>query len=272
MRSDRSGQLIPLSNFVTIKAGADSATLNRYNRVRAITIEAGLADGATLGPVLDAMQKTAREVLPQEATIDFKGQSLDFKTSGSSILFVFATGMIIVFLVLAAQFESYRHPIIIMLCVPATVAGGLLGLWLTGNSLNIYTQIGLIMLIGLAAKNGILIVEFANQLRDQGVEFDEAIKQAAMTRFRPIIMTGLTTAAGTIPLLTSSGAGSETRAAIGVVILFGVIAAAAVCVLFVPTAYALIARGTGSPKDVTRRLETEAKASEDLEGSEYVEG
>lgn len=258
VRSDRSGMLIPLSNLVTIAPRADSASLNRYNRVRAITIEAGLADGAALGDVLAAMQKTAREVLPQEASIDFKGQSLDFQTSGSSILFVFATGLVIVFLVLAAQFESYRHPVIIILTVPATVAGGLLGLWLTGNSLNIYTQIGLIMLIGLAAKNGILIVEFANQLRDEGVPFDDAIKESAMTRFRPIIMTGLTTAAGAIPLLTSSGAGSETRAAIGVVILFGVIAAAIVCVLFVPTAYALIARGTGSPKDVERRLEAES--------------
>lgn len=259
VRSDRSASLIPLSNLVTIKAGADSPSLNRYNRVRAITIEAGLAEGASLGSVLQDMQDIARDVLPQEATIDFKGQSLDFKTSGSSIVFVFATGLIIVFLVLAAQFESYRHPVIIMLCVPATVAGGLLGLWLTGNSLNIYTQIGLIMLIGLAAKNGILIVEFANQLRDKGVEFEAAIKEAAMTRFRPIVMTGLTTAAGTVPLLISSGAGSETRSAIGVVILFGVIAAALVTVLFVPTAYSLLARGTGSPQDVARRLEKESE-------------
>ena len=265
VRSERSGMLIPLSNLVTTTPSADSGTLNRYNRVRAITIEAGLAEGAALGDVLDAMQEMARDVLPQEASIDFKGQSLDFKTSGSSIVFVFATGLLIVFLVLAAQFESYRHPIIIILTVPATVAGGLLGLWLTGNSLNIYTQIGLIMLIGLAAKNGILIVEFANQLRDEGVKFEQAIKQSAMTRFRPIVMTALTTAAGAIPLLTSSGAGSETRAAIGVVILFGVIAAGVVCVLFVPTAYALIARGSGSPKDVARRLETEAQDIPDAE-------
>ncbi len=267
VRSDRSGRLIPLSNLVTIAPSADSASLNRYNRVRSITIEAGLAEGAALGDVLDAMQKTAREVLPQEASIDFKGQSLDFQTSGTSIMFVFATGLVIVFLVLAAQFESYRHPIIIILCVPATVAGGLLGLWLTGNSLNIYTQIGLIMLIGLAAKNGILIVEFANQLRDEGVEFGEAIKQSAMTRFRPIVMTGLTTAAGAIPLLISSGAGSETRAAMGVVILFGVIAAGLVCVLFVPTAYAFIARGTGSPTDVEKQLEKESGYTPDVEGT-----
>ncbi|MGB3624294.1 MAG: efflux RND transporter permease subunit [Henriciella sp.] len=263
VRSSRSGQLIPLSNLVTITPVADSPTLNRYNRVRSITIEAGLADGASLGDVLDEMQAIARDVLPDEATVDFKGQSLDFQTSGQSILFVFATGLVIVFLVLAAQFESYRHPVVIMLCVPATLAGGLLGIWLTGNTLNIYTQIGLIMLIGLAAKNGILIVEFANQLRDEGREFHEAIKEAALARFRPIIMTSLTTAAGALPLILSSGAGAETRSAIGVLILFGVIAAALVTVLFVPTAYSLLARGTGSPGDVARKLEAETAELED---------
>jgi len=261
VRSARSGELIPLSNLVTIRPIADSPTLNRYNRVRAITIEAGLAEGASLGTVLDAMQAKAREVLPQEATLDFKGQSLDFKTSGQSLIFVFITGLVIVFLVLAAQFESYRHPIIIMLCVPATLAGGMLGIWLTGNSLNIYTQIGLIMLIGLAAKNGILIVEFANQLRDEGRPFYEAIKEASLARFRPIVMTSLTTAAGALPLILSSGAGAETRSAIGILILFGVIAAALVTVLFVPTAYALIARGSGSPGDVARKLESESQAT-----------
>lgn len=258
VRSARSGNLIPLSSLINVDAIADSPRLNRYNRVRAITIEAGLAPGTLLGEALDGMQRIARDVLPIEATIDFKGQSLDFKTSGSSILFVFAIGIAIVFLVLAAQFESYRHPIIIMICVPATLAGGLLGLWVTGNSINIYTQIGLIMLVGLAAKNGILIVEFANQLRDEGIAFHDALKEASLARLRPIVMTGLTTAAGTLPLIMSSGAGAETRAAIGVVILFGVITAVLVTVLFVPTAYALIARGSGSPGDVARRLEVES--------------
>ncbi|MEL7041664.1 MAG: efflux RND transporter permease subunit [Pseudomonadota bacterium] len=261
VRSSRSGNLIPLSSLININPVADSPTLNRYNRVRAITIEAGLAPGVSLGDALTQMQTIARDILPTEATIDFKGQSLDFKTSGSSIVFVFVIGLVIVFLVLAAQFESYRHPVIIMLCVPATLAGGLLGLWLTGNSLNIYTQIGLIMLVGLAAKNGILIVEFANQLRDQGRSFDDALKEAALARLRPIVMTGLTTAAGTLPLILSSGAGSETRAAIGVVILFGVIAAVLVTVLLVPAGYALIARGSGSPGDVARRLDEESRAT-----------
>lgn len=268
VRSSRSGELIPMSNLITIESLADSATLNRYNRIRAITIEADLAEGVVMGSVLDAMTQIARDVLPEEATIDFKGQSLDYQDSGSSLLFVFGVGLVIVFLVLAAQFESYRHPVIIILCVPVTIAGGLLGLWLTGNTLNIYTQIGLIMLIGLAAKNGILIVEFANQLRDEGRDFNTAIKEAAMTRFRPIVMTSLTTAAGSIPLILSSGAGAETRAAIGVVILFGVVAAAFVTVLLVPTAYALIARGAGSPMDVTRQLEFESEPPPVLEAAE----
>ena len=263
VRSSTSGELIPLASLVTIVGIADSPTLNRYNRVRSITIEAGLAPGASLGNVLTAMEQTARDVLPAEAQIDFKGQSLDFKSSGSSILFVFAIGMIIVFLVLAAQFESYRHPVIIMLTVPTTLAGGLLGIWLTGNSLNIYTQIGLIMLIGLSAKNGILIVEFANQLRDEGMEFMAALKEASMTRLRPIVMTSLTTAAGAVPLIITHGAGAETRQAIGVVILFGVLTGMLVTLLFVPTAYALIARGSGSPNDVARRLEAEAEGSDE---------
>ncbi|MEM9838119.1 MAG: efflux RND transporter permease subunit [Pseudomonadota bacterium] len=264
VRSARTGSLIPLSSVVTVREIADSATLNRYNRVRAITIEAGLAPGARLGTVLDEMQALAAEVLPEETTIDFKGSSLDYKTSGSSIAFVFLIGVLIVFLVLAAQFESWVHPIIIMLCVPATLGGGLLGLWITGETLNIYTQIGLIMLVGLAAKNGILIVEFANQLRDEGIEFDAALREAALARLRPILMTGLTTAAGTLPLLFSSGAGAETRQAIGVVIGFGVVAAVIVTLVLIPVAYNLFARRTSAPGEVARRLEAQmqVKAAE----------
>lgn len=261
VRSQRSGELIPLANLVTITSVADSGELNRYNRVRAITIEAGLADDARLGEVLGEMTRIARDVLPEEAVIDFKGQSLDYQSAGQSIIFVFAVGLLIVFLVLAAQFESWVHPIVIMLCVPLTIGGGLVGLWLTGTTLNIYTQIGLIMLIGLAAKNGILIVEFANQLRDRGQEFEAALREAAMTRLRPIIMTGLTTAAGMVPLILSSGAGAETRHAVGTVILYGVVAAVFVTLVLVPTAYSLLARRTGSPGDVARRLEAESRPS-----------
>jgi multidrug efflux pump len=261
VRSSRTGQLIPLSNLVRIDQVADSRRLNRYNRVRAITIDATLNPGVSLGVALDKMEALARDVLPEEATFDYKGQSLDYKRAGSSILFVFAFGILVVFLVLAAQFESWTHPFVIMLCVPATIGGGLLGIWLTGNTLNIYTQIGLIMLVGLAAKNGILIVEFANQLRDQGKEFGVALKEAALTRFRPIVMTSLTAIAGAIPLIFSHGAGSETRSAIGVVILSGVTAAMFVTLVLVPAAYALLARRTGSPRDVERKLEKEELAS-----------
>jgi multidrug efflux pump len=137
------------------------------------------------------------------------------------------------------------------------MAGALLGLWVTGQTLNIYSQIGLIMLVGLSAKNGILIVEFANQLRDQGLAFREALTQAAAVRLRPIVMTGITTAAGSIPLLLSSGAGAETRAVIGTVILFGVVAATLFTLFVVPVAYDLLARGTGSPGERERRLEQE---------------
>ena len=260
VRSGRTQQLIPLSNLVKVEPMADSRQLNRYNRVRAITITANLDPGISLGVALDKMEALGRKVLPQEAVFDYKGQSLDYKRAGESILFVFGFGVLVVFLVLAAQFESWVHPFVIMLCVPATIGGGLLGIWLTGNTLNIYTQIGLIMLVGLAAKNGILIVEFANQLRDDGKEFNAALKEAALTRFRPIVMTSLTAIAGAIPLIFSHGAGSETRAAIGVVILFGVATAMMVTLVLVPAAYSLLARRTGSPRDVERRLEQEESA------------
>jgi multidrug efflux pump len=261
VRSARTRELIPLSNLVNVEQIADSRRLNRYNRVRAITIDATLNPGVSLGVALDKMEALARKVLPEEAAIDYKGQSLDYKRAGSSILFVFGFGVLVVFLVLAAQFESWIHPFVIMLCVPATIGGGLLGIWVTGNTLNIYTQIGLIMLVGLAAKNGILIVEFANQLRDQGKEFHSALKEAALTRFRPIVMTSLTAVAGAIPLIFSHGAGSETRSAIGVVILFGVISAMLVTLVLVPAAYALLARRTGSPRDVERKLAKEELAT-----------
>ncbi|MBI1359406.1 MAG: MMPL family transporter [Alphaproteobacteria bacterium] len=263
VRSSRTQQLIPLSNLVKIESQADSRRLNRYNRVRAITISATLDPGVSIGTALDKMEATARRVLPAEAVIDYKGQSLDYKRAGSSITFVFAFGILVVFLVLAAQFESWIHPFVIMLCVPATIGGGLLGIYLTGNTLNIYSQIGLIMLVGLAAKNGILIVEFANQLRDQGVEFNAALREAALTRFRPILMTSLTAIAGALPLIFSEGAGSETRSVIGVVIFFGVTAATGVTLVLVPAAYSLLARRTGSPRDVERRLAKEERDSPD---------
>jgi multidrug efflux pump len=258
VRSD-SGRLIPLSNLVTLREFADAESLNRYNRVRAITLESNLADGYPLGEALAHLEGLVREHLPDAAVIDYKGQSLNFKRSGASMLFVFLLGLVIVYLVLAAQFESFMHPLVIMLTVPLAITGALAGLYFFGGSLNVYTQVGLVMLVGLAAKNGILIVEFINQLRDQGMEFRDAILEASSIRLRPIIMTGITTAAGSLPLIFSSGPGSETRSAIGIVIGCGALAATFFTVLVVPIAYDLLARRTGSPGDTARALDEQEK-------------
>ncbi|WP_282166855.1 efflux RND transporter permease subunit [Shewanella japonica] len=259
VRSDRTSELVPLSNLVKVEEYADASSLNRYNRMRAITIEANLADGYSLGEALDYLNDIAHTYLPAEAVISYKGQSLDYQSSGNSMYFVFVLALGIVFLVLAAQFESYVHPMVIMLTVPLATLGALIGLWFTGQSINIYSQIGIIMLVGLAAKNGILIVEFANQLRDKGIAFDEAIVQASAQRLRPILMTGITTAAGAIPLVLSSGAGAETRFVIGVVVLSGILLATFFTLLVIPVAYSIFARNSSSPEAIAKLLDEELK-------------
>ncbi|MBT8121131.1 MAG: efflux RND transporter permease subunit, partial [Gammaproteobacteria bacterium] len=257
VRSTRTNALVPLGNLVRLEEFADSIALNRYNRVRSITLEANLADGVSLGDALAKLDQMVKDYLPDEVIIDYKGQSRDYQFSGASIVFTFLLGIVVVYLVLAAQFESWIHPFIIMLTVPLAIAGALFGLFISDQTLNIYSEIGLIMLVGLAAKNGILIVEFANQLRDEGRPFREALTGAAEIRLRPIVMTGITTAAGSIPLLLSSGAGTETRVVIGTVILAGILAATFFTLFIVPVAYDLLARHTGSPHRVHRQLENE---------------
>lgn len=257
VRSEQSGRLIPLSNLVRIHEFADSKVLNRYNRQRAITLEANLADDYSLGEALDYLEELVRTQLPPGATIDYKGASLDFRESGASMYLFFGLALLVAFLVLAGQFESFVHPLIIMLTVPLAMSGALLALWLTGQSLNIYSQIGLIILIGLSAKNGILIVEFINQLRDEGTDFDAAILEASGKRLRPIVMTGLTTAMGALPLILSFGAGAETRMVIGTVILAGVVVATVFTLFMVPVMYRLWAKNTGSPRQVSRNLEAQ---------------
>lgn len=259
VRSDRLGSLVPLSNVVTLEEFADSNALNRYNRVRALTFQANLSDNLPLSEGLEYLETSVRTHLPGDVIIDYKGHSRDFKFSGESVIFIFLLGILITFLVLAAQFESFVHPFIIMLTVPLAMAGGLLGLYFSGSSLNVYSQIGLMMLVGLASKNGILIVEFANQLRDQGVHFKDAILEATQVRFRPIVITGITTAAGSVPLIVSSGAGAETRMVIGIVVLAGTLSALIFTLFVVPVAYEILARRTGSPGDVARELEKQEK-------------
>ncbi len=255
VRSERSGQLIPLSNLLVTENTAGPAQLNRYNRLRALTINANLAEGATLGDALDFLETTARESLPETAQIDYKGESLEYKEASGGLYFTFGIALLIVFLVLAAQFESFVHPAVIMVTVPLAVAGALIGLYAAGMTLNIYSNIGVIMLIGIAAKNGILIVEFTNQLRDEGMAFEDAVLEGARIRFRPILMTTVSTAVGALPLIMSVGAGSESRTTLGVVIFSGVTFATFLSLFIVPALYSLVARRTKSPGAVTHRLE-----------------
>jgi multidrug efflux pump len=237
VRASASAALVPLTSLVGIEEYAGADSLNRYNRTRAITIEANLTPGYALGDAIAFMERSARELLPPRAVTDLKGESRELRRSGGSIYAMFMLSLLVVYLVLAAQFESFLHPLIIMLTVPLAVAGALLGLWLCGQTLNIYSQIGIIMLVGLAAKNGILIVEFANQLRAQGLARDEAVLDAAVLRLRPIVMTSVTTVMGAVPLVIGSGAGSEARFVIGVVVVAGVIVSTLLSLLVVPLMY-----------------------------------
>jgi multidrug efflux pump len=255
VRSESSGRLIPLANLIYVSETAGAGSLNRYNRMRAVTLQASLAPGYALGDALAFLENAVEQQLPETAQIDYKGESLEYKEASGSLVFIFAIALLIMFLVLAAQFESFIHPLVILLTVPMAVAGALLGLYLTGTTLNIYSQIGIIMLVGIAAKNGVLIVEFINQLRDTGTEFNEAIVEAAGIRLRPVIMTTLSTVMGSMPLIFALGAGSESRNVLGIVIFSGVSLATLLTLFIVPAFYQLLARRTGSPKEIERRLE-----------------
>ncbi len=222
VRSERSNELVPLSNLVKIEDLAGPSTLNRQNRMRAVTITANLAPGYTLGDALDYLENLVHKELPSTAQIDYKGESLDYKEASGALYFTFGIALFVVFLVLAAQFESFVHPLVIMVTVPLAVAGGLLGLWIAGMTLNIYSQIGIIMLVGIAAKNGVLIVEFINQMRDKGMPFGDAIVEASRIRLRPVIMTAFCAVMGSVPLILAHGPGSASRQALGVVIFSGV--------------------------------------------------
>jgi multidrug efflux pump len=249
-----SGQLVPLSNLVTMRQRADARELGRFNKMRAITLTGGLAPGYSLGQALAFLEAEAIAA-PEVSAVGYRGESQAFKESGGSILIVFGLTILVVYLLLAAQFESFVHPGVIIATVPLAVAGGVIGMAIAGQTLNLYSQVGMVMLVGLAAKNGILIVEFANQLRDQGVAFVDAVRQAAARRLRPILMTSIATVAGAVPLMIASGAGAGARRAIGVVIVFGVSLATIITLFLIPILYVLLARRTSSPEAVSRELE-----------------
>ncbi|MDH3941378.1 MAG: efflux RND transporter permease subunit [Xanthomonadales bacterium] len=255
VRSDLTGGLVPLSNLVKITESAGPSRLNRHDRMRSITIEAGLADGVSLGDGIEAMMAVAKATLPSTARTSWDGESKEYLESGSSLYLTFAMALLVVFLVLAAQFESFVNPMIILVTVPLAMTGALAGLHFYGSSVNVFSQIGAILLIGLSAKNGVLIVEFANQLRDRGMEIREAVLEAAAVRFRPILMTSAATTFGSLPLLLGSGAGWESRQPIGIVIVFGVTISALLTLFIVPALYALFAGKTSSPQKVSRLIE-----------------
>ncbi len=249
------GELVPLSNLVTITELAEAGSLNRFNRLRAITISAGLSPGYRLGDAIAWANQVVQEELPDTAQIDWKGESREFQKAGGAVLLTFALALLVVYLVLAAQFESFIHPLVIMLTVPLGVLGALLGLWAAGSTLNLFSQIGIVMLVGLAAKNGILIVEFANQLRDEGREIGEAIIESCVVRLRPILMTSIATIMGAVPLVVAGGPGSASRATIGIVVIFGVAFSTLLSLFVVPAFYRLLAPFTHSPEAVKHALE-----------------
>jgi len=249
------GTLVPLSNVVTLKEVAEPGSLNRFNRLRSITISAGLAPGARLGDAVAWAQQAVRDNLPDYAQVNWKGEARELQQSGGQVLLTFAMALLIVYLALAAQFESFLHPLVIMLTVPLGVLGALLGLLVTGGTLNLFSQIGIVMLVGLAAKNGILIVEFANQLRDEGRSVHEAIIESAAIRLRPILMTSIATVMGAVPLVLAGGPGSASRATIGIVVIFGVSLSTLLSLFVVPAFYALLAPHTRSPDTVAHALE-----------------
>jgi multidrug efflux pump len=254
VRSTRSDQLVPLSNLVTLQEQAGPAVLGRFDRMRSITIEAAPAAGVARGEAMDALETRTRELLPASARISWDGESREFRRTGSNLYITFGLALVIVFLVLAAQFESFVHPFIILATVPLALTGALLGLWVYGSNINVFSQIGAILLIGLAAKNGVLIVEFTNQLRDRGKTLAAAVVDASAIRLRPILMTSASTTFGALPLLLASGAGAETRQPIGIVVVFGVTISALLTLFVVPAMYAVLARNTQSPEHVSRAI------------------
>jgi len=246
------GELHQLSNLVTIRETVAAKELNHFNKLRAAVINGNVGPGSTLGEALAFIDKVVEEELPKGTATDLDGQSREFRESGQEAVIVLLLAVIFIYLVLSAQFESFVGPLVIMLTVPLAWCGALLVMWInsklgTGGTLNIYSQIGLVMLVGLITKNGILIVEFANQLRLKGMSKMEAVVEASTLRLRPILMTSFATVLGALPLATSTGAGAEARSAIGWVIVGGMLLGTLLTLFVIPTAYSLLVRRIHDP-------------------------
>jgi multidrug efflux pump len=252
VRNDK-GKLIQLDNIVEIRESSLPPQLYRYNRFVSATISAGLEGKHTLGEGIDEMDRIADKVLDDNFSTTLSGDSKDFVESTSSLIFAFVLALILIYLVLSAQFESFRDPVIILVTVPLALIGALFVMLITGQTLNIFSQIGLIMLIGMVAKNGILIVEFANQRQQAGLSVIEAVREAAVSRFRPILMTSLTTILGIMPLALATGAGAESRISMGVTVVGGMFFATFLTLFVVPSIYSYLA---GRKKAETETNET----------------
>jgi multidrug efflux pump len=239
----RDGSMVQLSNIVDVKEGVAPQSLNHFNRLRAVKITGTLAPGYAIGEALAEMDAVAKRVLPSTAQTDLDGQSREFRASGGEIYFTFVLALLFIYLVLSAQFESFVHPFVIMLSVPLSMTGALLTLWLAGGTLNIYSQVGLVTLVGLITKHGILIVEFSNQLRAKGEPLLDAVIDSATLRLRPILMTTGAMVLGAVPLALATGAGAESRTQIGWVIVGGMTFGTLLTLFVVPTAYTLLAGG-----------------------------
>ncbi|MGE5178973.1 MAG: efflux RND transporter permease subunit [Bacteroidota bacterium] len=238
------GGLVQLANVVTTKESVAPKELNHHNRIRSATITASLPPGLPLGMALDALDKIAAEKLPPGIKHELAGQSLEFRESSTSLYFLFILAIVFIYLVLAAQFESFIHPLVILLAVPLAVAGALISLFVFRQSLNIFSQIGLIMLIGLVTKNSILIVEYANQLRARGLSVMDGVAEAAKIRLRPILMTSFATIFGILPIAIGLGAGGESRRPLGIAVVGGMIFSTFLTLVLVPVVYTYLARFT----------------------------
>lgn len=236
----RNGELIKLEQLASVKEGVGPRQLNHYMRVRSAGLSAGLAAGFTLGEALDSLEQIAAEVLPSGSTYAFGGESRELKESGTSLYFAFLLALVFVFMVLASQFESVVHPFTVLMAVPLAVTGALFTLFIANSSINLYSQIGMILLIGLVTKNSILLVEYTNQLRARGMEIVAALLEAGRIRLRPILMTSVATIMGAVPIALGLGAGSMSRRPLGYAIVGGVLFSTALTLFLVPVVYSLM--------------------------------
>jgi multidrug efflux pump len=256
-------QLIQMDNLVSLSETSAPPQLFRFNRFNSATVSAGLAPGYTIGDGIDAMNEIAAEILPETVVTDLAGPSRDFAESAASLLFIFVLANILIYLVLAAQFESFRDPFIILFTVPLAIVGTLVSLWYFDQTLNIFSQIGAIMLIGLIAKNGILIVEFANQRQLQGLNVMDSIMDAASVRFRPILMTSISTILGILPIALALGAGAESRTSMGIAVIGGLLIGSFLTLYIIPAIYSYFA----SDKSIKQEIVKQAQEAEKLEAA-----